>query len=299
MKSLIGKYQFIHWLSAAAVVALTSCAGADTSGDPGEGESGDVTLGEITQDLGVLEAPICDQRLASSMYTSGTVTSHPGGTMRLQVPGSALSFWLNPPVHAGQWKFKVSARAHGDGSGYPTLRLWAGTQLVGSQQVTSWPNLQTYTFTYNHGTTGSSIPIALEYTGSSASRDLIVEGVDILCPGISCGENVCAGSTICCDGSELDEPVCTTNTCYSGGIYGFTVPRYCDSHQECGTGNLCGFMLQGNAGAGYNCAPQQNFSNPNTFPFKLCASPGWTSSCSAGQTCGAPDHLGYSYCVPQ
>lgn len=301
MKLSLSKYGTMSWITAGviAVSTLVSCAGADGAPESAAEGDGAVEFAQISEALQVLQAPICDQRFATNMDGGGDYSQHPGDTMRLNTPGSYLYFWLNPPFEAGQWEFQVSARAHGNGSGYPTLRLWIGSELVGQEQVTSWPNLQTYTFQYQKASTGSSLPVVLEYTGSQWSRDLIVEGVDIVCPGISCGDNVCTDGNICCDGSELDEPICTTNSCVAGGDYGFTLPRYCDSHEECGEGELCGFGLQGNVPGVFACMPEQSFSNPDALPFKLCASPGWTDSCGSGRICGEPDNLGYAYCPPQ
>src|SRR5690606_38974027 len=109
-----------------------SCAGADgTMESSGDGSAGEIEIAELSQALEVLQAPICDQRFATAMGAVGNHSQHPGGTMRLETPGSYLYFWLNPPFEAGKWEFRVSARAHGNGSGYPTLRMRIGNEIVG------------------------------------------------------------------------------------------------------------------------------------------------------------------------
>lgn len=118
--------------------------------------------------------------------------------------------------------------------------------------------------------------------------------------GISCGDNTCTGSDICCVGSTLEEPICTTQNCYSGGTFGFTSPRFCDSPDDCGTGTSCAFALQGNAGAGFTCVSDSSIENSSTgLPAQLCGSPSWTLSAPClrpGSVCGEPDDLGYRYC---
>lgn len=282
---------------------LAACAASDAT-EPTDAQlldegAAELRTGVAEQALEALAPPICTQELATNMSAGGDYSVHPGGTMRLGVPGSYLIYWPSLAAEAGRYTLRVSARAHGTGIGFPSLRLWSPSGVIGQQSVTSWPDLQTYTFEYDHPAAGASLYFVLEYTGASESRDLIVEGMSVICPGVSCGDTVCTGGTLCCDGSELDQPICTLDSCFSGGVFGFTSPRLCDSHSDCGAGQLCGFTLQGNVGGGYTCLPTSSFESANPFPLRICASPGRSESCPSGQSCGAPDELGYAFCFPQ
>jgi hypothetical protein len=137
---------------------------------------------------------------------------------------------------------------------------------------------------------------------SDAAPNGVVGDAFNCAPDVSCGAETCTDGDICLLASALPQGACMPNGTYASGTrLGFTSPRFCDSNYDCGSGNRCAMLLQGNAGSVYQCVPESYITDPSIFAVQLCASPTWSSAgiCKSNEVCGAPDTLGYRVCESQ
>jgi hypothetical protein len=121
-------------------------------------------------------------------------------------------------------------------------------------------------------------------------------------PVIGCGSDTCSGGAICCSGTLLDSPICVTdNSCRTGGDYGFTSPRACDSPDDCVEETACALIVLTNGqGTATACVPRADLFGDASSAMELCGSPTWQMehTCpTVNGICGPADELGYSFCL--
>jgi len=237
--------------------------------------------------LSNLAPPVCSQVPASSMTGVGSYTRHAGET-RLTAPDSLLVFWVDP-MAAGRWEFRVVARAYYVGSTWPSMRFWKGSQLLGEVDVQLSGHFETYTFEFDNPTDVGAVPFLIEFEGVAGDKPLAIAGVDIVCPGISCGDSVCTGEDVCCSHNPTGELACLDETTCPFTSQAQLTQITCDSHADCGDGNMCIGARFGNAEFAITCIDEDDYApvSGGAIMYPVCGSPGREDDpCPAGLTCG-------------
>lgn len=297
-----------YWISVLAAFTVAATVGAcgapreeDFDEQRGAGaafEPGSEAVGELQSALSSTEVPVCTQRTAQSM--TGIGETYPSGsvTMRMAAPGSRL-YWHHAMV-PGRWEFRIRARAHYAGSGYPVLRFWVGNQVLQDVVVDNVYDYETFSFEYDNPSYSHAKYLAIQLIGSPSDRDLMVDGADIVCPGVSCVDSVCTGNDVCCVDNTSGATECLDTLQCPFTSQGQLTQVSCDSHDDCGVGSLCVGVRFGNFELAVTCVAEEDWVpiQGSTVMLPICDSPGREPDpCPQGFSCSeTTDILGMRTC---